>query len=135
MRERFQTEEGGAAPELPASSVNRAAFAGGLAPNWQPYQAVGVFSFLAAEQGRKFLQIVPLFGGDLAASPPDFFKNLVFHSSIIPSTRMACRALVHSGDDPQSPGQRFGGLAALAFEPLAPPGRAGAEALFEHGAE
>ncbi len=67
------------------------AFAGGLAPNWQPHEPVGVFGLLTPKHGRKFLRIVPAFGGDLVANPPDFFEDFVFHSFIIPLTDAACR--------------------------------------------
>ena len=73
------------------SGGNRVASAEGLAPNWQTRQPVGVFGLRAAKHGPKLLHIVPAFGGDLVAHPPDFVKNFVFHSLIIPLIRVACR--------------------------------------------
>jgi hypothetical protein len=63
----------------------------GPAANWQPRQAAGVFGFLSSQHGPKLNKVVAALGGDVVAHAPDFFQNLVFHSGIIPSTRVVCR--------------------------------------------
>ncbi len=54
----------------------------GLAPDWQSRQPGAVSGFLAPQQGRKLLEVVPAFGANLVAHAPDFLQNLVFHSSL-----------------------------------------------------
>src|SRR5271157_3385729 len=71
------------------SGVGSNAFAGRLpgfgcrrlAMYRQPHQPVAVFGLLVAKHSRKFLQIAPAIGGELVATPPDFFKNIVLHKN------------------------------------------------------